>query len=99
MDGLPPSVVEVIGYLARKAQGYGNKLKWNEESKFKGDLMNRPARWRSVDPDTFAARCLAERMRVDDVDKLVVMLKKAQSGRRLVPTHSYKTFAFGFPDD
>lgn len=96
-DGLPPSVAEIVQYLAGKAKGYGNKLKFNERDKLKGDLMNAPERWRSVDVDAFAAKCLSEGMRDADVAELVVLVIKAQNGRRLVPSHFYKTFKFGFP--
>ena len=99
VDGLPPSVVSIIEFLARYAKGYNNHLKWNEFAKFKGDLMNEPTRWGHVDVSAFRAKCLAEGMRAVDTDELVDYLKKRQAGRRLVPQSSYRTFKFGPPPE
>ena len=94
-DGLPSSVAEFAVYLARMAKGYDNHLKWNEEAKFKADLMNARHRWRGVSPDVFAAKLRKEGMRDEDITVLVEWLRKAQQGRRLVPQRSYSDYTFG----
>lgn len=99
IDGLPPSVAEFASYLARLAKGYDNQLKWNEEAKFKADLMNARHRWHGVSPDLFAAKLREEGMRGEDIAMLLEWLKKAQAGRRLVPQWSYKDYTFGPVDD
>ncbi len=38
-------------------------------------------------------------MRQEDVNELVVWLRKAQAGRRLVPQRSYRDFRFGPPPE
>lgn len=96
---LPQSVDEVVIFLARWAKGYDNHLKWNEQAKFKADLMNTPERWRNVDAQLFRARCLSEGMRDIDVARLVDWLRKAQAGRRLVPLRSYRDHRFPLPSD
>jgi hypothetical protein len=47
-SSLPPSVVSVAEFLAMKAKGYDNHLKWNEQAMFKADLMNARRRWIGV---------------------------------------------------
>jgi hypothetical protein len=92
---LPPSVVRVAESLARWARGYDNHLKWNEKAKFKADLMNAKQRWHGVSPDAFGSRLRAEGMRGEDIAELVEWLRRAQSGRRLVPQRTYTSFTFG----
>ncbi|WP_458117361.1 hypothetical protein [Arthrobacter sp. D2-10] len=94
---LPPSVIKFIEYLARMARGYDNHLKWNEQAKFKADLMNVRHRWTGVETTAFRERCLAEGMRGEDVDELADWLGKAKTGRRLVPQHSYRDYSFPEP--
>ncbi|THG33000.1 hypothetical protein [Naasia lichenicola] len=96
---LSPGVIGIIEHLARWARGYDNHLKWNEQAKFKADLMNVRERWQGVDVDAFRSRCLSEGMRTVDVDELVGWLQKAQAGRRLVPPPSYRGFRFTTPVD
>ncbi|WP_139368693.1 hypothetical protein [Agreia bicolorata] len=93
-DGLPPSVSSIVEFLASAARGYDNHLKWNEQDMFKADLMNVRHRWRAVDADAFRSKCLSEGMRREDVGMLENWLKKAQAGRRLVPSKSYRAFIF-----
>ena len=99
VDGLPPSVASIAEFLALNAKGYDNHLKWNEQDMFKADLMNLRHRWRSVDAVAFKSKCLAEGMRSEDVALLVDWLQKAQAGRRLVPSKSYRTFRFNPPPE
>lgn len=87
---LPADVEKIIQSLAAWARGYGNRLKWNEEAKFKSDLMQSKTRWRPdrVPVDLFRERCLAHGMTAKDTATLVAYLKRAQAGKRLVPQGS-----------
>ncbi|MFY1686579.1 hypothetical protein [Plantactinospora sp. WMMB782] len=96
---LPPSVVEIAEFLAVKAKGYDNHLKWNEQAMFKADLMNARSRWRGVAPEAFTAKLRQEGMREADIIELVDWLKKAQAGRRLVPDRGYRDFVFNPPPE
>lgn len=96
---LPPSVAEIAEYLAMMAKGYDNHLKWNEQAKFKADLMNARTRWYGVAPGAFAAKLRSEGMREEDILELVDWLKRAQAGRRLVPDRTYRDFTFGPPPE
>jgi hypothetical protein len=93
---LPDDVDEIIQSLAAWAKGYGNRLKWNEEAKFKSDLMQSKSRWHAdrVPAEAFRQRCLDHGMTRQDTELLVGYLKKAQAGKRLVPQHSYRGFKF-----
>jgi hypothetical protein len=93
-DDLPPTIAGIVEFLAMMAKGYNNHLKWNEQDMFKADLMNVRHRWRSVDIAAFRSKCLSEGMRTEDTQLLVDWLAKAQSGRRLIPSKSYRGFAF-----
>ncbi|MDJ0379203.1 hypothetical protein [Cryobacterium sp. PH31-L1] len=99
VDGLPPSVASIAVFLATKAKAYNNHLKWNEQAMFKADLMNVRHRWRTVDSFAFSSKCLSEGMRNEDVELLVGWLAKAQAGRRLVPSKSYRKFRFNPPPE
>lgn len=96
MTALPDDVESIIESLAAWAKGYGNRLKWNEEAKFKSDLMHSKRRWSAdrVPADVFQQRCLDHGMTQQDSAALVGYLKKAQAGKRLVPQHSYRGFKF-----
>ncbi|MGB3896314.1 MAG: hypothetical protein WA942_18960 [Mycolicibacter sinensis] len=93
---LPADVEKIIESLARWAKGYRNRLKWNEEAKFKSDLMQSKIRWQPerVPVDLFRERCLAHGMTEEDTATLVGYLKRAQAGKRLVPQRSYRGFKF-----
>jgi hypothetical protein len=93
-NGLPKDVNQILEYLATAAQGYNNHLKWNEEAKLKGDLMNAKSRWRSVPVTDIRDRCRALGMREEDVTLIADLVTKAQAGRRLVPQSSYRDFRF-----
>ena len=94
---LPPDVAGIAEHLTRWARGYSNHLKWNEQAKFKADLMNARPRWCAVSPAFFAAKLRHEGMREEDVAELVDWLTRAQAGRRLVPHSSYRSFVFNPP--
>lgn len=94
-DDLPDAVARIAEYLAGMARGYDNHLKWNEQAKFKADLMNSPERWRGVVPESFEAKLRSEGMREEDVAELVDWLRRAKAGRRLIPYRSYRGFTFG----
>jgi hypothetical protein len=95
--GLPSDVAGIAEHLAQWARGYNNHLKWNEQAKFKADLMNARPRWQGVSPASFAAKLRDEGMREEDVKELADWLTRAQEGRRLVPHSSYRSFAFNPP--
>lgn len=94
---LPPDVAGIAEHLAEWARGYNNHLKWDEQAKFKADLMNASLRWRGVSPTSFAAKLRNQGMREEDIKELVDWLSRAQAGRRLVPHRSYRSFVFSPP--
>jgi hypothetical protein len=93
---LPDDVEMIIQTLAAWAKGYGNRLKWNEEAKFKSDLMQSKSRWAAdrVPANQFRERCLALGMTKQDTATLVGYLKQAQAGKRLIPHASQRGFKF-----
>lgn len=98
-EELSPSVSRIAEHLAAMAQGYDNHLKWNEQAKFKADLINARQRWARVTPAVFAARLRTEGMREEDIAELVEWLVKAQAGRRLAPQRTYRDFVFNPPPE
>lgn len=94
---LPPDVAGIAEHLAAWARGYNNHLKWDEQAKFKADLINARSRWRGVSPTSLAAKLRHEGMREEDVKELIDCLTRAQAGRRLVPHRSYRSFVFNPP--
>ena len=98
-DDLPSGISEILEYLAMKARGYDNHLKWNEVDKLKADLMNAPSRWRGVAVSQVADRCRALGMRTEDVATMTDLITRAQAGRRLVPGKTYRGFRFNQPID
>ncbi|GIJ30788.1 hypothetical protein Vqi01_59500 [Micromonospora qiuiae] len=98
-EDLPPSVASIAEYLAMMARGYDNHLKWNEQAKFKADLMNARDRWRGVAPEAFATKLRREGMREEDILELVDWLKRAQAGRRLIPQRTYRSHTFSPPPE
>ncbi|WP_157936963.1 hypothetical protein [Geodermatophilus chilensis] len=93
-DDLPNGIPEILAYLGQMAAGYNNHLKWNEVAKLKADLMNVRRRWLGVPVGDVAAHCRSLGMREEDVAQIVELVKKTQSGRRLVPQKSYRDFRF-----
>ncbi|QNA92705.1 MULTISPECIES: hypothetical protein [unclassified Microbacterium] len=98
-EPLPNGVDEIIEYLARKARGYNNRLKWNEQEKLKADLMNEPNRWLVVTPERLRARAENAGMRSEDAALISDYLRRRKQGRRLVPKASYREFKFGYVVD
>lgn len=98
-DRLPNGVDEIVEYLARKARGYDNHLKWNEQDKLKADLMNATERWRAITPERLRARALDAGMRAADADLIADYLRRRKQGRRLVPRASYRDFRFRYDTD
>ncbi|WP_433530599.1 hypothetical protein ACQPYA_00105 [Micromonospora sp. CA-263727] len=98
-EDIPPSVASIAEYLAMMARGYENHLKWNEQAKFKADLMNARDRWLGITPDAFVAKLRREGMREEDILELVDWLKRAQAGRRLVPQRTYRDHIFSPPPE
>lgn len=96
-DDLPNGISEILAYLARMAAGYNNRLKWNEVAKLKADLMNVRRRWIDASVDEVGVRCRSLGMREEDVHKITDLVRRAQSGKRLVPQASYRDFRFAQP--
>ncbi|MCF6746556.1 hypothetical protein E9529_20210 [Blastococcus sp. KM273128] len=96
-EDLPNGIPEILSHLAQMAAGYNNHLKWNEVAMLKADLMNVRRRWLGVPVGDIAARCRSLGMREEDVAQIVELVKKAQSGRRLVPQKNYRSFRFAPP--
>lgn len=91
---LSEDVEHILEYLADMAAAYSTGLKWNEEAKLKADLMNAPARWHGVSVQAVSDRLLELGMSTEDTRTVTDLIKKAQSGRRLVPQTSYRDFKF-----
>ena len=98
-EKLPNGVDELIEFLAGKARGYGNHLKWNEKACLKADMMNVPDRWLMVTPDQLRDRALLAGMRPEDADEMADYLKRRKAGRRLVPARRYRPWRFPHPVD
>ncbi|MFI7307357.1 hypothetical protein ACIBM8_29530 [Micromonospora aurantiaca] len=98
-EDLPLSVASIAECLAMMARGYDNHLKWNEQAKFKADLMNARERWGGVAPEAFATKLRREGMREEDILELVDWLKRAQAGRRLIPQRAYRDHTFSPPPE
>ncbi len=86
---LSNGISDILAFLAEKAKGYNNHLKWNEVDRLKADLMNARQRWIGVPLDKIRAEMTALGMRMEDVDKCVDVISKAQAGRRLVPSSRF----------
>lgn len=97
MTNLPNGVDKIVQFLADKAEGYNNVLKWNEVAMFKADLMNVPERWHAIDPAAFRAACVDAGMRAVDADELTDYLRRRKQGKRLVPVRSYRSHKFAYP--
>lgn len=96
-DDLPNGIPEILAHLAQMAAGYNNHLEWNEVAMLKADLINVRRRWLGVPVGDVAARCRSLGMREEDITQIVELVKKAQSGRRLVPQKGYQNFRFAPP--
>jgi hypothetical protein len=98
-DALPADLEQILEYIAQMARGYGNKLKWNEVAKLKGDMTNVKHRWtpERAPVELVEARCLALGMTDTDTATVLDLLRKRQAGKRLVAQKSYTKFAFSPP--
>lgn len=94
MSELPPDITKILEFLATMAAGYNNHLKWNEQACLKADLMNVPERWRGVAVADIAGRCRSLDMREQDVFLISDLVRRAQSGRRLIAQKTYRDFRF-----
>jgi len=93
-EELPSDIREILEFLAMKARGYENRLKWNEVACLKADLMRNRRYWMGFSPDTVRIKARALGMRAEDAQLIAGLVDKAQAGRRLVPQRSYADFEF-----
>ncbi|MBG9319436.1 hypothetical protein I4J37_06580 [Corynebacterium belfantii] len=95
-ERLPNGVEEILENIALWAAGYSGGLKWNEEDKFKADMMNRPQRWSSVTVAQVRAKCRELGMRPNDVDTVAKLLQRRKDGHSFRVTGTYKDYYFNF---
>lgn len=99
---LPPDILAIIRWLARKADGYKSiatgepRLQSLEINGFKSDLMLRTYRWGRdrVPPATFGAVCIAEGLAIDNTATLVEHLRNRQAGKQLRPNRFRKGWTY-----
>lgn len=91
---LPNGVEEILKLLARKAAGYTNGLKWNEQHKLKADIRNRPKRWVDVTGDQVRAKCRELGMPPNDIDKITEIIESGKEGHRFRVEKQYRNFYF-----
>lgn len=91
---LAPDVVRFAEFLANYAAAYDNHLKWNEEARFKADLMNSRQRWQAVDANAFFALLNELGMRLEDATMLTDYLRRTQAGRRVIANKAYRDFVW-----
>jgi hypothetical protein len=96
---IPPGVDQILRYLAEKARGYGNRLKWNEVAKLKSDLMLVRERWSGIEAAAILRRCVQLGMRGQDARDIAQFVDHRQRGGRLVPRRSYQGYRFNQPVD
>jgi hypothetical protein len=96
---IPPGVDQILRYLAEKARGYGNRLKWNEVAKLKSDLMLVPELWHGIEAAAILRRCAQLGMRGEDASQITKFVEYRQQGGRLVPPRSYRGYRFSQPVD
>jgi hypothetical protein len=96
---LPGDVRRFLDHLAKWAEGYSNHLKWNEVDKLKGELMNNRARWQHILLVDIKKHCLDAGMRTEDVDTIMDLVSRRQAGRRLVPSTTYRNYAWPSTQD
>jgi hypothetical protein len=111
---LPPDILAIIKWLARKADGYKSiatgepRLQSPEINGFKSDLMLRTHRWgrHRVPPATFSAVCIAAGLAADNTATLVEHLRNRQAGKQLRPNRFRKGWTYdgvvraaGLPED
>ena len=94
-SNLPTDVDEIMDFLGQQAEMSGY-FKWNEEHKLKGDMRNMAHRWAPsrVPAEALRSKCLAVGLSDEDTAKVLDLLGKVQSGRRLIPRPEYRDFRF-----
>ncbi len=93
---VPDDIAKAMDFLGRMAAAYGGRLKWNEKARLKADMMNvRPRWWSSrITPAALRAECERVGLSAEDTALVLDYLSKAQSGKRMVPHATYRTFKF-----
>ena len=92
---LPNGISAILSYLANRADGYSQGMKWNEVDQLKSDLMECPKRWETVTPEEVKQECLHLNMKLADVDQITELVTRRQQGRTFnLSKSSYKGFKF-----
>lgn len=92
---LPNGISAILSYLANRADGYSQGMKWNEVDQLKSDLMECPKRWEAVTPEEVKQECLHLNMKLADVDQITELVTRRQQGRTFnLSKSSYKGFKF-----
>ncbi|WP_217427750.1 hypothetical protein [Gardnerella vaginalis] len=92
---LPNGISDILSYLAGRADGYSQGMKWNEVDQLKSDLMECPKRWEAVTPEEVRQECLHLNMKLADVDKITELVTRRKQGRTFnLSKSSYKGFKF-----
>lgn len=92
---LPNGISDILSYLASRADGYSQGMKWNEVDQLKSDLMECTARWKEVTTEQIKQECLHLGMKLTDIDKITELVTRRQQGRTFnLSKSSYKGFKF-----
>lgn len=92
---LPNGISDILSYLASRADGYSQGMKWNEVDQLKSDLMECTARWKEVTTEQIKQECLHLGMKLTDIDKITELVTRRQQGRTFnLSESSYKGFKF-----
>lgn len=92
---LPNGISDILSYLAGRADGYSQGMKWNEVDQLKSDLMECPKRWEAVTPKEVRQECLHLNMKLADVDQITELVTRRKQGRTFnLSKSSYKGFKF-----
>lgn len=92
---LPNGISDILSYLAGRADGYSQGMKWNEVDQLKSDLMECPKRWEAVTPEEVRQECLHLNMKLADVDQITELVTRRQQGKTFnFSKSSYKGFKF-----
>lgn len=92
---LPNGISDILSYLASRADGYSQGMKWNEVDQLKSDLMECPKRWEAVTSEEVRQECLHLDMKLADVDQITELVTRRKQGRTFnLSKSSYKGFKF-----
>jgi hypothetical protein len=96
---LPDDINKIVDYLALEAMGYGGRMKSDEVSKLKSDMMQMRGRWNihRVSSQALSNKCRAAGLSDEDTALVIDLLRRVQMGGYLVPASSYRGFQFPFP--